>query len=163
MVKMVMELLNYENMLEQALKDGKITEDEYNILYKVREKYGAYFDALKEAAEDGMITDEEGDRLREIRREMYETAWKEALKDERVTEDESALLDYVMETLGLYEEATKSIASKLKTEMESWALGVLDMALEKGSITQEEYDREREIITRRLDKILSDLGAIPEK
>ncbi len=61
-------LLSYPEMLERALKDGYINEDEHALLDSISENYGIYEKSLKKAIEDGIISDVEEENLRNLRK-----------------------------------------------------------------------------------------------
>lgn len=91
----------YQRLLEKALEDQKITEDEYEILETVRINYGIYSEAFNKAIADRMIGEKEAEHLKQIRIKMYEDALIAALKDGVITNDEQALLDTLKSCIDL--------------------------------------------------------------
>ncbi len=94
-------LLSYQEMLERALEDGYISEDEHALLDSISENYGIYEKSLKKAIEDGIISDVEEENLGNLRKKIYEDALKIALADGIITDDEKAILDNLKTTVGL--------------------------------------------------------------
>ncbi|MEE8359206.1 MAG: hypothetical protein V3R82_07330 [Candidatus Hydrothermarchaeales archaeon] len=101
-------------MLKAALKDGVLTEDELKMLKEVDKFYGHYNREFKVAVSDGFITPEECKKLRELRNNIYETAYIEAIKDGVVTTDERAILNEIQKATELSDDEIKEIEKKVK-------------------------------------------------
>ena len=87
----------YDVMMEQALKDGKITDDEKAILEAVKPMlFGIFERALNKAYEDGVITDIENEQLNRIINLILETAQIVADEDDHLSQDEMELLMSIM-------------------------------------------------------------------
>ncbi len=85
----------YQKLLEQALKDGVITEDEDKLLLQARERIRDYQKFVDEALEDGIVTVKEHTKLLRLQDKLIRSLENEALKDNVVTEDEKLLLDTI--------------------------------------------------------------------
>ena len=88
-----------ENLVEamkavvaEAKKDGKITQDEYNLLIRISVDTAEYTMALEKASEDGVIDEEEEKMLAKLRKKIMKNAKNLAETDSEVTKDEFNLL-----------------------------------------------------------------------
>ena len=81
-----------EELLEEALKDGVITEEERAIIDSFRVDLSSYQDILRRAQRDGVISGDEVRQLDTLRLQVSENARKVALSDEVVSDDEQALI-----------------------------------------------------------------------
>ncbi|MFQ5975824.1 MAG: hypothetical protein ACE5J5_05885 [Candidatus Hydrothermarchaeales archaeon] len=109
-------LLSYQKMLERALEDGYISEDEHALLDSISKTFGIYDNSLKEAIKDGVISDDEEEKLRDLRKKIYEEALKVALTDNEITEDEKAILDNLKTTVGLDDYTLQLIEEKVQRQ-----------------------------------------------
>ena len=80
------------DLLATASKDGMVTPDEKAIIDAVQIDLETYFAALQKAMEDGIITPDEEKRLEKIKEAIVRNAWLVAQKDNRISEDERALV-----------------------------------------------------------------------
>lgn len=81
------------SLLDMAMKDGKVTKNEMDLLITVRNNYHFYQDALKDALSDGVITKDEYTILNTIKKSVYQSAINTAMKDGIISEDEQVMLD----------------------------------------------------------------------
>ena len=84
--------LNMKKFIELAAEDGKITEDEHNILKNIEISLAEFTEKLKEALEDGIITPEEVDMLKKFKAQMLKDAFDIAKMDDKLTIDELKIL-----------------------------------------------------------------------
>ncbi len=109
-------LVSYKGMLEKALEDGYISEEEHAMLDNVSENFGIYDKSLKAASNDGIISDEEEMNLRNLRKKIYEEALKVALADGMITDDEKAILNNLKTTVGLDDYTLDLIEEKINRQ-----------------------------------------------
>jgi hypothetical protein len=83
----------YQNALEQAWKDGSLSNDEHDLLLILRETLDIsdkqHLQLEKRVVEAGC--DDSNPRIKQL----YITAIKEALKDKKITKDERAILQHI--------------------------------------------------------------------
>jgi len=91
--------LTITKLLEEANKDGVISEDELEIIKQVEVDADSYALVLAEAIDDGMIDDKEAAFLNELKSLIMERAETIAGLDDIVSEDEKALLAKLSEIL----------------------------------------------------------------
>ncbi|OLS25715.1 MAG: hypothetical protein HeimC2_17710 [Candidatus Heimdallarchaeota archaeon LC_2] len=89
----------YAKLLDKALEDGIITEEEQAILDDVKMNIGDYEKLLSEALEDEIITEKEAKDLRNSRAKMLDMAWLTADKDAEIDPDEAGLLNLMLNLL----------------------------------------------------------------
>lgn len=109
---MIENLLGYRDMINKALEDGHISEDEHSLLKLVSENYGIYDKALGDALEDGIIDAKEERKLRDIRKKIYEEALITALSDGIITEEERKILKILKKSSDLSDAVLDRIESK---------------------------------------------------
>lgn len=101
----------YRHTLLQVWKDGKASMDEMEILEELRK-------ILKISEEDHTKMEEKIIKYAyPVRRrllEIYEAAYKQALKDKRITDDERAILEKLREKLGIEDKEIEMIERKYK-------------------------------------------------
>ncbi len=107
-------LLFYRDMLNQALEDGVISDDEHALLNNIQKNYKVYEEHLKFAMKDGVITDEETNELREKRKNIYKKALETALKDGSITDAELKLLKTLSGSIGLSDYTLEEIEEGLR-------------------------------------------------
>jgi len=86
-------------VVKEAKKDGKVTQDEYNILQQLSIDVAEYTIALENAEEDGKIDLEEKKELLNLKDKLLENAKAVANQDEIITDEEAALLKKLAEIL----------------------------------------------------------------
>jgi hypothetical protein len=101
----------YRHTLLQVWKDGKASMDEKEILDELRK-------ILRISEEDHTKMEEKIIKYAyPVRRrllEIYEAAYRQALKDKKITEDERAILEKLREKLGIDPKDTEKIESKYR-------------------------------------------------
>ena len=80
------------DLLLEALKDGKLSEDEKGLINAVTVDLATYNTALELAYEDGIITEEEEELLDGIKEKILKKIHKISKIDNMVSEDERALI-----------------------------------------------------------------------
>lgn len=100
-------------MLDVALKDEKISEDEHSLLESISKKYGIYEECFFQSMKDGIISDEETKLLKEIRKDIYKSALETALRDNRITDKELEILNILRDSVGLPDEVLCRIEEEL--------------------------------------------------
>lgn len=81
------------NLLEVARNDGKVTNEELDLLTSIMASMRGYFDLLEKVYEDQVISEEETTQLINSRAEVLELAKQEAMKDEKLSSDEKNILE----------------------------------------------------------------------
>lgn len=82
-----------------ALADGKITEEEAEILEAVQINTFVYDQAVEDALEDGIITNEEREILNGLKQQILNEAWDIASISEGVSEDELKMLEVLLKKI----------------------------------------------------------------
>jgi len=86
-------------MIEIAMEDDQISEDEKELLLNVNKNIEEYAKRVISSIEDGIVEESEVEGLKEFEREIKAEAEKIARKDQVVTRDELALLEKVISIL----------------------------------------------------------------
>ncbi len=87
----------YDILMEQALKDDKISNEERAILDAVKPMlFGILERAIEKAYEDNVITDMEYEQLERIKSLIIETAQVVANEDNYLSQDEMELIMSIM-------------------------------------------------------------------
>jgi len=86
-------------LLEEAEKDGVISEDEMEIIKQVEVDADSFTLVLSEAEDDGVIDEKEASQLNELKSLIMERAETIAGLDDVISEDEMALLSKLSEIL----------------------------------------------------------------
>ena len=82
-----------------ALADGKITQEEAEILEAVQINALIYDQAVDDAKEDGIIDQEEKDTITALKHQILNDAWDIASISEGVSNDELLLLQALLKKL----------------------------------------------------------------
>ena len=83
-----------------ALADGKITQEEAEILEAVQINALIYEQALADALDDGIITNEENDTLEGLKQQILSDAWDIAsVSDNNVSNDELKMLEVLLKKI----------------------------------------------------------------
>lgn len=94
---------NFTKIIEQLTKmakaDGKITEEEENLLAEAQVNLMLYDQALNDALEDGIITEEEKELLDGLKEQMIQSSWELAKESDGVSDDELKLLEVLTRKL----------------------------------------------------------------
>ncbi len=88
---------SWKELLRIALQDGEIDTDEHQLLEKIVADVKSYGELLENALEDGIITFQEHQQLVDERHKILDEAQFVASSDEKITDDEQALLDKLIE------------------------------------------------------------------
>jgi regulator of RNase E activity RraB len=83
-------------MTKVAKQDGKITQEEEELIVEAHINLLAYDQALEEALEDGIIDSQEKELLTGLREQIIQGAWDIAAESDGVSEDELKLLDVLI-------------------------------------------------------------------
>jgi hypothetical protein len=102
-----MDVEKEENRLQKIIKsitnaaraDGKITDEEAELLESVQINVLIYDQALEDALGDGIITDEESDTLNGLKHQILNDAYDIANISEGVSEDEIKILQILLREL----------------------------------------------------------------
>jgi hypothetical protein len=102
-----MDVDNQENRLQEIIKsitsaaraDGKITDEEAELLESVQINVLIYDQALEDALDDGIISDEENDTLNGLKHQILNDAYDIANISEGVSEDEIKILQVLLREL----------------------------------------------------------------
>lgn len=101
-------MVNKEDRLQEvvaavtkaALADGKITQEEAEILEAVQINTLIYEQALADALDDGIITNEENDTLEGLKQQILSDAWDiAAVSDSNVSNDELKMLEVLLKKI----------------------------------------------------------------
>ena len=101
-------MVNKEDKLQEvvaavtkaALADGKITQEEAEILEAVQINALIYEQALSDALDDGIITSEENDTLEGLKQQILSDAWDIAsVSDNSVSNDELKMLEVLLKKI----------------------------------------------------------------
>lgn len=114
---MILNLLAYEDMLDEALLGGVITEEEYQLLSNISINYGNYEKDICSAMEDGFIDEPESEHLRILRKAIYENALRTSLKNGLITGEEEKILDILRNSVGLDDNTLDGIEKNVKKEV----------------------------------------------
>ena len=87
-----------------AHADGKITDEETEILESVQINVLLYDQALSDALEDGIIDSDEKDLLNSLKIRILDEAWDIAKVSEGVSDDELRILEVILRKLNGEEE-----------------------------------------------------------
>jgi hypothetical protein len=90
-----------KEMWNVAMKDGTITPEEKDILLQVQIDADAYSVMLQECMDDGIITKEEYEKLEFLKNQMLSRANLIAQIDDKVDEDEKALINKLVELVNI--------------------------------------------------------------
>ena len=91
--------MTISKLMEEANKDGVITEDEMEIIKQVEVDADSYSLVLAEAEDDGVIDENEAKFLGDLKSLILERAETIAGLDDVISEDEKALLGKLSEIL----------------------------------------------------------------
>ncbi|MCY3414632.1 MAG: hypothetical protein INQ03_23485 [Candidatus Heimdallarchaeota archaeon] len=82
-----------------AGSDGKITDDEKELLNTIAEALEQYYELLEEVVEDSMIDENEYKQMKEYEKKLFSIAEKKALEDDNLSEDEKNILKMLRDLL----------------------------------------------------------------
>lgn len=82
-----------ENLIDLALSDEKISEDEQFILFSINDNLQLYVQKTIETIKDNVVSNKDKDELKELQLKIISDAEKVAMKDSAITADEKTLLD----------------------------------------------------------------------
>jgi sporulation protein YlmC with PRC-barrel domain len=80
------------DLMTEAGKDGKITDEEQKLINTVTVELEIYYDALDKAIEDGVITKKEEEKLEEIKEYIIRRTYIVAQEDQKISMDEQKLI-----------------------------------------------------------------------
>ncbi|MHA2089369.1 MAG: MFS transporter, partial [Candidatus Kariarchaeaceae archaeon] len=103
---------SWNNLIEIALRDSKISEDEKILLERIISDVQEYGQLLEDAIEDGIIDTDEQSNLIEKRHQLWVDAKNIALQDDEISKDEQKLLDHLISII-------KQLAIVEKTEIDN--------------------------------------------
>ncbi|MDH5401096.1 MAG: hypothetical protein OEZ01_00275 [Candidatus Heimdallarchaeota archaeon] len=82
-----------------AKADGKITDEEFELLESVHVNVMVYDQAVQDALEDGIIEEHEEDILTALKQQILNDAWDIASISEGVSNDELKLLEVILKEI----------------------------------------------------------------
>jgi DNA-binding PadR family transcriptional regulator len=83
----------YDNLLEVALKDGRLTEQEYNLLSNIMVNLKSYAKTYEDALiKDGFITGDEKEKIIKSSNKILEEAFSTAFIDKEIDVDEEKII-----------------------------------------------------------------------
>ncbi len=82
-----------------ARADGKITEEEEELLAEAQINLMTYDEKLDEALDDGVIDETEKDLLRGLKEQIIQGAWEMASLSDGISEDELNMLELLIKTV----------------------------------------------------------------
>ena len=82
----------WSNLLNTAMKDGVITEEEEKLLKTILQSIEEFEKLLRKAKEDGIITEKEEEELFNLREKIWEKAYAVAKEDKNISIDEHEIL-----------------------------------------------------------------------
>ena len=103
--------LYFQNLMDKAMADGVITEEERTMIRSISNQLDAYTDILQEAMEDGIISLKEKLSLYKFRTGMFHDNIQLVQEDDKVTQDEINLLNLLtgmLSNMGKFEDKHKS-------------------------------------------------------
>ena len=89
-----------KKVAEIAKKDGKITDEEYELLEGISFDVAEYMIALEKSMEDGVIDEQEAVLMQQLKNKIINNAKKVASQDGHIDEDEAQILKeliYILE------------------------------------------------------------------
>ncbi|MCY3412881.1 MAG: hypothetical protein INQ03_14685 [Candidatus Heimdallarchaeota archaeon] len=89
-------------LFDQAVKDGIITDEEYILIQSIEFEMDRYLEGLNFALEDGIITEMEKEKLIKLQKAIVAKAEHTAAADGIVDEDEKELLRVLKYVLTIY-------------------------------------------------------------
>jgi hypothetical protein len=82
-----------EDLIDLAMGDQQITEEEKSILFMINDYLQEYVKILIASLSDNVISDEEKAKLAEIETNIIRDAKKIAMEDSHLSDDEKVILD----------------------------------------------------------------------
>ncbi len=89
----------FQKLLQEAIRDGRLSEDEDRILSSAKKAMVNYKSFVDEALKDGVVTIKEHSRLLELQNELLRTVENEAALDNVISEDEKLLIETLKKML----------------------------------------------------------------
>lgn len=88
-----------EDLIDKAMEDQAITEDEKKILFCINDYLQEYVKIVITSVSDNIITEEEKNRLKEIEENIINDTKKIAMEDSQLSDDERSLLDSLIKAI----------------------------------------------------------------
>lgn len=89
-----------EDLIEIAVADKNISEEEQKILFSINKNLEQYARLIIESISDNKITDEEKEDIAMLEQKIIDDANNIALNDENLSDDEKKLLYRLIDTIG---------------------------------------------------------------
>lgn len=89
-----------EDLIEIAVADKNISEEEQKILFSINKNLEQYAKLIIESISDNEITDEEKEDIAMLEQKIIDDANNIALNDENLSDDEKKLLYRLIDTIG---------------------------------------------------------------
>lgn len=89
-----------EDLIEIAVADKNISEEEQKILFSINKNLEQYARLIIESISDNEITDEEKEDIAMLEQKIIDDANNIALNDENLSDDEKKLLYRLIDTIG---------------------------------------------------------------
>ena len=84
------------NLLQKALEDGVITEEEKNILKQIKTDFQSFKILIEQVEADGIITEEEKNLIEKFKKKIVRNAYTTSTKDHIITNDERKLISMLV-------------------------------------------------------------------
>lgn len=88
-----------EDLIDMAMEDEKLSDDEKDMLFSINRNLGGYARLIVDTISDGKITDEERRSLRALEENIIEEAQSIAAQDDRISDEEKKLLNELITTV----------------------------------------------------------------
>ena len=88
-----------EDLIDLALGDEAISPEEQELLFSINSNLQHYVKLTIEAVSDNIVTDEERTKLISVGQKVIEEAQKVAMKDSEISEDETKLLESLINSI----------------------------------------------------------------
>jgi len=155
------EVYVYINTLEKALEDNIITKDEDALLKIIREKLGISkeqtgdFEKNIRAGKTIRLDAEEEEKLRAMShpdkdKEIYTGAVLEALADQKITEDEFAILNCLREAYHISLDEHDSIVEEMKAQVKAKGGPNAAFVLDRLNVFIKKIKNSLEMITKKV-------------
>jgi len=89
----------WEKIVKVAQADGRITTEETNLIKTILQESKRYEDVLAKALEDHKINAEEKMNLIDLRARILDKAYREASQDQKISDDEYAIIEQTLKIL----------------------------------------------------------------
>jgi len=88
-----------ENLIDLAMDDAKISQEEKDMLFSINENLASYAEAIIETVSDGRVDLSEKEHLRDLEKKIVTDAHARAKADNNVSDEERILLNKLVATI----------------------------------------------------------------